>query len=133
MPLFHDAMETLLDYCRAPRSAWTIRPSEVLRPRLEMIADHYEARRAVPRDGEVPYRPLPPELLYLDRDGWDAMLARGPLSPSAPFAKPDGATGVDGGGRPAPIFAPAGDMQPDVFDQLRAQADRLGAGQASAW
>ena len=32
-----------------------------------MIADHYAARRAVPRDGEVPYRPLPPDRLYLDR------------------------------------------------------------------
>ena len=40
----------------------------------------------------------------------------------SPFAKPEHSTGVDGGGRPAPIFAPGGDMQPDVFDRLRDQA-----------
>ena len=44
-----------------------------------MIADHAQARKAVPRDGEVPYRPIPADMLYLDRDGWDEMLSFGPL------------------------------------------------------
>ena len=77
---------------------------EVLAARLEMIEDHYAARRLVPRDGEVPYRPLPPDRLYLDQAGWDAMLAGGPLFAFSPFAKPDGAVGIDGGGRPGPVF-----------------------------
>ncbi len=32
------------------------------------------------------------------------MLAAGPLFSFSPFAKPDGAVGVDGGGRPGPVF-----------------------------
>jgi transcription-repair coupling factor (superfamily II helicase) len=87
VPLFHDAMETLVDY--------------------------------MPRVGETPYRPLPSERLYLGGEDWDGMLAQLSSFAFSPFAKPDGATGVEGGGRPAPIFAPGGDMAPDVFDKLR--------------
>ena len=36
------------------------------------------------------------------------MLAFGPLLALSPFAKPEGASGVDGGGRPGPIFAQSG-------------------------
>ena len=46
-----------------------------------------------------------PTLLYLDRAGWDAMLAGGPaVRLLARSRKPDGAVGVDGGGRPGPVF-----------------------------
>ena len=42
-----------------------------------------------------------------------------------PFGRPDGASGVDGGGRPGPVFAQsAGGPGINVFDQLRAQAER---------
>ncbi len=130
VPLFHDGMETLLDYLPGASVTLDHQAEEVLTARLEMIADHYAARRAVPREGEVPYRPLPPGRLYLDRAGWDAMLSGGPLFALSPFAKPDGATGVDGGGRPGPVFAQAGmtaSAAPagvNPFDQLRGQAER---------
>ena len=79
----------------------------------------------MPRDGEVPYRPLPPDRLYLDQAGWDAMLAGGPLFAFSPFARPDGAVGVDGGGRPGPVFSQSGGGPGiNVFDQLRGQAER---------
>jgi transcription-repair coupling factor (superfamily II helicase) len=132
--LFHERMETLLDYLPGASVSLDHQAEDVLAARLEMIEDHFSARRAVPRDGEVPYRPLPPGRLYLDRAGWDAMLAGGPLFAFSPFAKPDGAVGVDGGGRPGPIFAQAaapnvpasGAPAPglNVFEQLRAQAHR---------
>ena len=125
VPLFHDGMENLLDYLPDASVSLDHQADEVLEARLEMIADHYAARRLVPRDGEVPYRPLPPDRLYLDRDGWDEMLAFGPLFAFTPFARPDGAVGVDGGGRPGPVFAQAGGGPGiNVFDQLRAQAER---------
>ena len=104
VPLFHERMETLLDYLPGASVSLDHQADEVLAARLEMIEDHYAARRLVPRDGEVPYRPLPPDRLYLDQAGWDAMLAGGPLFAFSPFAKPDGAVGVDGGGRPGPVF-----------------------------
>jgi transcription-repair coupling factor (superfamily II helicase) len=125
VPLFHPTMENLLDYLPDASVSLDHQADEVLTARLEMIADHYAARRTIPRDGEVPYRPLPPDRLYLDREGWDEMLSFGPLLAFSPFAMPDGATGVDGGGRPGPVFAQAGaGAGANVFDQLRAQAER---------
>jgi len=129
VPLFHESMETLLDYLPGASASLDHQGDEVLTNRLEMVADHYAARRSVPRDGEVPYRPLPPERLYLDRAEWDAMLGRGPFFAFSPYGKPDGAEGVDAGGRPAPIFAQSGAATGggpgvNVFDQLIAQADR---------
>jgi transcription-repair coupling factor (superfamily II helicase) len=125
VPLFHQGMETLLDYVPGASCSLDHQAMDVLASRLEMIADHYDARRAVPREGEVPYRPLPPDRLYLDHAGWDAMLGGGPLFGFGPFGRPDGAIGVDGGGRPGPVFAQAGaGPGAGVFDQLRAQAGR---------
>ncbi len=130
VPLFHDKMETLLDYLPNPSISLDHQDEEVLTARLEMIADHFTARKALPRDGEVPYRPLPPDLLYLDRAGWDAMLGRNPLFIFSPFAQAEGAAGIDGGGRPGPVFAQRGtQVQPgnNVFTQLHMQAGRWAA------
>jgi transcription-repair coupling factor (superfamily II helicase) len=123
--LFHPTMENLLDYLPDASVSLDHQADEVLSARLEMIADHYTARKSVPRDGEVPYRPLPPDRLYLDRDGWDEMLSFGPLLAFSPFGMPDGATGIDGGGRPGPVFAQSGGGPGlNVFDQLRGQTER---------
>ena len=108
VPLFHPAMETLLDYLPGASVSLDHQADEVLTGRLEMIADHFAARRGLPRDGEVPYRPLPPDRLYLDRAGWDAMLSGGPLLAFSPFGRMPrrrAGVGVDGGGRPGPVFA----------------------------
>ncbi len=125
VPLFHDTMETLPDYLPGASVSLDYQSEDVLTSRLEMIADHYEARKSVPRDGEVPYRPLPPALLYLDRTGWDGMLAKSQMFAFSPFAKPDGTAGIEGGGRPAPVFAAsAAGPGINVFDQLGAQTKR---------
>jgi len=129
VPLFHPTMENLLDYLPDCAVSLDHQSTEVLEARLEMIADHYQARRVLPRDGEVPYRPLPTAHLYLDRDGWEEMLAFGPVFAFTPFAMPEGAGGIDGGGRPGPVFAQSGPWTAggpgiNVFDQLRSQAER---------
>jgi transcription-repair coupling factor (superfamily II helicase) len=121
VPLFHAAMETLLDYLPGASVSLDHQGEDVLTARLEMIADHYAARKVPPRDGETPYRPLPPDRLYLDRDGWDAMLSHGPAFAFSPFGRPDGTQGIDGGARPAPILAQAG---ASVFDQLGGYVQR---------
>ncbi len=125
VPLFHDRMETLLDYLPGASASLDHQDEEVLTARLEMVADHYAARRAPPRDGETPYRPLPPGRLYLDRAGWDAMLATVPSFGFSPFGVPEDGQGIDGGGRPAPVFSRAGGGPgANVFDQFKAQAER---------
>ena len=125
VPLFHPAMENLLDYLPDASVSLDHQSDEVLEARLEMIADHAQARRAPARDGEVPYRPLPPGRLYLNRDEWDEMLSFGPRLAFFPFPRPDEASGVDGGGRPGPVFAQsASGPGINVFEQLHAQVER---------
>ncbi|MGI4951664.1 MAG: hypothetical protein ACRYGM_07645, partial [Janthinobacterium lividum] len=100
VPLFHEGMETLLDYLPEPSISLDNQAQQSLDARLEMIADHEEARQVPPRDGEVPYRPLPKAELYLDRPEWDALLASGQAVSFSPYSKADGAAGIDAGGRP---------------------------------
>lgn len=138
LPLFHESMETLIDFMPAASVSADHQVPDILAARLEMIADHYEARRTPPREGEMPYRALPPHRLYLDREGWQAVLSRVPCAVLNPFAKPDLATGIDAGGRPGPLFARDKDGgREGVFDAFRAQVDAwAGKGRrvyVSAW
>ena len=120
-PLFHERMETLLDYTSDAFVSLDHQSLEVLEARIEMIADHEAARRVPARDGEVPYRPLAKERLYLGRDEWDAMLAKGPSAMFSPYGQPDGAPGIDAGGRPGPVFTKAGaGIGETIFAQLKA-------------
>ena len=122
-PLFHSTMETLLDYLPDAAVSLDNLWEDVLGARLEMIADHYEARRVIPRDGEVPYRPLPAQQLYLDRAEWDEVLSYGPLFAFTPFSKADAAQGVDAGGRPGVVFTQSGShASGTVFQQLAEQS-----------
>jgi transcription-repair coupling factor (superfamily II helicase) len=88
-----------------------------------MIEDHYQARKGPGRDGEVPYRPVPPGRLYLDRRGWDAMLSGGPLLRFDPFPKADGAEGIEAGGHPGRLYAEIRTSGENVFAAYREQAE----------
>ncbi|HZH45320.1 MAG TPA: transcription-repair coupling factor [Roseococcus sp.] len=123
--LFHESMETLLDYLPAASVSLDYQAEEALAARLEMIADHYEARRVPARisEGEVPYRPVPPARLYLDRKGWDAMLAGGPLFRLSPFGKPEGSSGIEAGGRQGRLFTEARQAGENIFRAYAAHAE----------
>jgi transcription-repair coupling factor (superfamily II helicase) len=124
-PLFHDGMASLLDYLPGASVSLDNQWEEVMASRLEMIEDHYQSRRLPPRDGEVPYRPLPPTALYLDRDGWDAMLARSTVFAFSPYGMPDGAGGHDAGGRPGMVFTQSGTNAANtLFQQFANQAEK---------
>ena len=137
--LFHERMETLLDYLPGASVSLDYQAEEVLAARLEMIADHYEARRAPVRtsEGEVPYRPAPPARLYLDRRGWERMLSGGPLFRLTPFARPDEAEGIEAGGRPGRLFAEARAAGQNVFaafaEHARAMQERGFRPLLAAW
>jgi transcription-repair coupling factor (superfamily II helicase) len=125
LPLFHEATETLFDYTPGASLSFDNQDDEVLTARLEMIADHYQARKSVPRDGEVPYRALPPDRLYLDRAGYEALIGaqHGGLV-FTPYARPDGgAQGIDAGGRPGPIYTQSGGAG-SAYVQLAQSAEK---------
>ncbi|GBQ10684.1 transcription-repair coupling factor [Swaminathania salitolerans] len=126
IPLFHEEMETLVDYVPDASVSMDHQVPDILKARLEMIGDHYEARKAPAREGEAIYRALPSHLLYLNRTGWDAMLTRVPCVMLNPFAKADLAQGIDAGGRPGPLFVRG-------KDGTREGAFTAFAEQLSAW
>jgi transcription-repair coupling factor (superfamily II helicase) len=126
LPLFHDGLDTLLDYL--PTAAVTLdhQVDEAVEARIELIADYYQARldfaeSSVAGDGAPIYRPVPPADLFLDKAEWDRMLAGRGVGALTPFVSPDGdGAAIDAGGRGGETFA-AARTRPDinVFDEVR--------------
>jgi len=88
LPLFHKRLETLFDYL--PATPLTLEPlaEEAAHERLEQIADYYQARKdALGKDGGgAPYKPLPPDRLYLAESQWRERLDASSLAKLTPFA-----------------------------------------------
>ena len=103
LPLFHERLETLADYLPDAPVIEDEQAGAARDIRLEAVADHYAARLGPP-SGETPYRPLPPDRLYLDAADWEACLQDRPGAVLLPAAVSDG---PDAGGRPAVDFSEA--------------------------
>ncbi|HMB12747.1 MAG TPA: transcription-repair coupling factor, partial [Roseovarius sp.] len=78
LPFFHERLELIFDYL--PEASITlddqVGPARVAR--WESIADQYEARQHAlgqKTRGDTVYKPVPPGLLYLDDDAWQAAVA----------------------------------------------------------
>jgi transcription-repair coupling factor (superfamily II helicase) len=125
LPLFHDRLETVFDY--APDAAVTLdhQADEAIVERLAQIAEYYETRRGLARGRQAegaPYRPLPPDRLYLTADEWAAGIKDRAVGAFSPFARPESATVVDAGGKPGQDFAPVRNKPgASLFDTVRAQ------------
>src|SRR5262249_35257014 len=92
--LFHDRLDTLLDYL--PGTPVVLEPlaEDAARERLAQIKDYYDARQQVlaqrDHDAGPPYKPLPPDRLYLGEAEWRERLDAVALAPLTPFALPEG-------------------------------------------
>ena len=131
LPLFHEKLETLLDYAPEARIVLDHQAEEARDARLDLIAEYYAARRgfldAKPKTGlgpaGAPYHPVPPEALFLDAKDWDRLLADRSVAGLSPFAVPDDGPGsigaIDAGARAGHDFADVR-VRPDanVFDAL---------------
>ena len=121
LPLFAEGLDTLFDYVPEAAVVLDHLTEEALAERLDDIVDHYDARKSAmgQNQGGVPYKPIPPSGLYLDRDEWKRHEALVPLIRMTPFAEPDDTMVVDLGGRQGRSFAAersAGDV--NVFDAV---------------
>jgi len=123
LPLFHERLETVLDYVGPVPVLLDHLGEDAAAERWKTAADHYEARRAAAgmagRD-EVPYRPITPGSLYLDADDRVIALADRTILKPTPFAVPDkaGRRIVDLGGRHGRTFAAERAAGDNVFDGL---------------
>ncbi|MBV9970009.1 MAG: transcription-repair coupling factor, partial [Xanthobacteraceae bacterium] len=126
LPLFHDRLDTLLDYL--PGTPVILEPlaEEAARERFAQIADYYESRtQALAPGAGTPYKPLPPDQLYLTESEWRERLEAGKLARLSPFAAPEGAGSViEAGTRQGRNFAPER-TQPgaNVFEAVKAHVE----------
>ncbi len=106
LPLFHARLETIFDYL--PGTPVVLEPldEDAARERLDQIKDYHEARMQAltHRSAGPPYRPLPPERLYLSETEWREHLQAAALARLTPFAVPEG-QGIDAGTRQGHNFA----------------------------
>ena len=132
LPLFHDHLDTLFDYL--PGTPVVVEPlaEDAAKERFAQIADYYEARTQNMAPGAhsaagAPYKPLPPDRLYLAEAEWRERLDGARLVRLTPFAAPEGTASVlDAGTRQGRNFAPER-TQPDanVFEAVKAHVDAL--------
>jgi transcription-repair coupling factor (superfamily II helicase) len=108
LPLFHDRLDTLFDY--VPDTPIVLEPlaEDAARERLDQIKDYYDARQQAlgQRDAGPPYKPLPPDRLYLGELNWREQLDTASLARITPFTVPPGQGAViDAGTRQGHNFA----------------------------
>ena len=136
LALFHPALVPVTHYLDTRAEvALDHLARDAIKARAALIGEHYEARVQPPPPGTsfgaAPYRPLPPELLYLDEGGFERELAgRVRLEFSAYGPPPRPPAGIDKvldlRGRPARDFAAErADRSKNLFDAIVAHLDAL--------
>ncbi|MEP3275414.1 MAG: transcription-repair coupling factor [Stappiaceae bacterium] len=138
LPLFHEELATLFDYIGNAPVVVDHLTGEAVNERIDQIEDHFRAREDAQNisrtSGSVPYKPIAPGALYLERDEWITRLADTTMARMTPFLLPEGQGNiVDLGGRAGRNFAAeraAGDI--NIFDaairhfsDLREQKKRI--------
>ena len=113
LPLFHDRLETVFDYIRGFRLVTDHTVREAAEERAKLIRDYYEARlnSATPGKGHLaqgtPYKPVPPERLYLGAGEFGASLDAFDPIRITPFAEHGGESRIvmEVQARPTPRWA----------------------------
>ncbi len=131
LPFFHPALETLFDYIPGTGVSFDHMADEAVEQRFEQIREHYEARvdsLEGQRFGAPPYKPVPPDQMFLDGKTWAAALGARTISRLTPFDDP-GTSGVYAmkGRRGRTFAAERADPDANVFDAVVAHIRRIHA------
>ncbi|MDS1135305.1 transcription-repair coupling factor [Nitratireductor indicus] len=93
LPLFHERLESVLDYLPDAPVIFDHLAEEALSERHALIVDHYEARRQQMSGGElgsaVPYKPVAPDTLYLSPGEVSTVVKDRLAVHFTPFATPE--------------------------------------------
>ena len=126
LPLFHDTLETLFDYAPDAPISFDHLTDKAIAERHTQIKDHYQARvdaREVSTFGADPYKPVPPERMFLTEPLWAQALKGKTISQFSPFETGDVAgarTVTSFGGRAGRNFAADRGVEGhSVFDAVR--------------
>jgi len=134
LALFHDHLETILDYLPKAPVLFDANALDARTSRLELIQDYFEARKtgglggdkAAAALGAVPYRALDPKSLYLDDAAWAKALAGRPQRHFSAHNQPESKDVVDLGGQLGRSFAAERQREGvNVYDAVGAHARAL--------
>jgi transcription-repair coupling factor (superfamily II helicase) len=129
LPLFHKSLETLFDFVDGTPIAIETLAEEAAHERLAQIADYYQARKDAmdQTGGGAPYKPLPPERLYLAETEWRERLDHAALARLSPFAAPEGtADTIEIGAHAGHNFsAERAEPNTNVFDAVKTRVEGL--------
>jgi transcription-repair coupling factor (superfamily II helicase) len=92
LPLFYEGLDTLFDYTGDAPLVLDPLTEEAAAERFAQIRDYYDARKSA-HDADPahsPYKPLPPDTLYLPVDEWTNGLAAHGVARITPFLPPEG-------------------------------------------
>ncbi|MEM0949479.1 MAG: transcription-repair coupling factor [Pseudomonadota bacterium] len=126
LPFFHERLETLFDYLPDAPVLLDDQLTPQRLSRWDGIADQYDARReALAKKDRIDtvYKPVPPELLYLDDTAWAAELAERRAIQLTALPQPLGPGVIDAGGRIGRDFAP--ERQQESVSLFGALADHI--------
>ncbi|MDA0997349.1 MAG: transcription-repair coupling factor, partial [Proteobacteria bacterium] len=100
LPLYHDRLETLFDYLSDAVLMFDHQADAAIKARCDLIIEYYQARVSNLRSGDsVPYRPVPPDSLFLDEAALQECLIGRAVIDVSPFSAGDAAAGgLDAGG-----------------------------------
>jgi transcription-repair coupling factor (superfamily II helicase) len=129
LPFFHPSLETLFDYLPGVGVSFDHMADEAIQRRFEQIREHYEARvdsLEGQRFGAPPYKPVPPDQMFLDGKDWGAALGTRSISRLTPFDDP-GTTNVYAmkGRRGRTFAAERADPDNNVFDAVVGHIRRI--------
>ena len=134
LPLFYDGrLETILDYMPGAVVLLDHQAPEAIDARLDLVAEYYTARKTM-MDGAKgtqasdtpPYKPVPPERLYLNVKDVDQILGHFVTAQLDPFDAPEGGDTLNAGAKAGRDFSDAR-VNPDanVFDALGDHVEML--------
>ena len=128
LPFFHDRLEVLFDYLPTATVTLDDQVTPARLSRYDSIEDQYETRRhAMDQKGRMDtvYKPVPPALMYLDDNAWEAVVADRRVVQFHALAQASGPGVVDAGGRIGRNFSP--ERQLENVNLFEALADHIRA------
>lgn len=120
LPLYHPHLETLFDYVPGAGVSFDHQTDEAVAERFAQVQEHYEARTESlegQRFGAPPYKPVPPDRMFLDGKVWGEELSTRPAQRVTPFDEParEGVYAM-GGKRGRTFAAERNNPEANVFD-----------------
>jgi transcription-repair coupling factor (superfamily II helicase) len=128
LPLFHPSLETLFDYLPDVVVTLSHMAMESAAARHVQIEEYYDARKEAlgkQNFGAAPYKPLPPQRIYILPDAFQQLLADRTVAETTPFERPE-SSAISFQAKQGRIFAAErAEAGGNVYDAVKVHVDAL--------